>query len=98
MLYPKVLLLFNVIERLIEQPSRLERLRIEVHKVSQHKSNRIIRSILAFSWLERKRLIERCTRIQVKVKLGEYWYTDSINAVYAPTLTRFNPKLITLTE
>lgn len=64
MLYPKVLLLFNVIERLIEQPSRLERLRIEVHKVSQHKSNRIIRSILAFSWLERKRLIERCTRIQ----------------------------------
>ena len=32
MLY-KVLLLFNVIERLIEQHSRLEWLRIEVHKV-----------------------------------------------------------------
>ena len=68
MLYNKVLLLFNVIERLIEQHSRLERPRIEVHKVSQHKSNRIIRSILAFSWLERKRLIERCTRIQVLEK------------------------------
>ena len=52
MLYNKVLLLFSVIERLIEQHSRLER-RIEVHKVSQHKSNRIIRSILAFNWLER---------------------------------------------
>ena len=71
MLYPKVLLLFNVIERLIEQPSRLERLRIEVHKVSQHKSNRIIRSILAFSWLERKRLLNAVHVYKLRVKLGE---------------------------